>query len=405
MDDKTLATRDAWQEALQQCLEVNRADLLSSYAQVLRETLFSRRTTIRPNMLKGIASDEVDVLYNFVSLSQPAYPAVEHGEQLQQTGVGEQAMLRLGAVTRQFFLARLENNHIAPALNMIDVYQEALIQGYFQAQERTILKEQELIRSALQKAVGRYMVKIEEVETMSQRATEANEFKTRFIARIGHELRTPLGAIMGMAEMLQAGIYGPLTPDQEDMIRRIINRAMVLKQIFAELLDQTQIESGQLRLKAEEFSPRSLIETTHSNYLPMALQKGLSMQVNVDSNLPPAIIGDKSRIEQIVTNLIVNAIKFTEKGSVVVHAYQTNATCWGVKVQDTGSGIDPEHMTYIFEPFRQIDETSSRKYGGVGLGLAIVQQLVTAMDGTIEVKSKLGQGSVFTVSLPLQLPH
>lgn len=405
MDDKTLATRDAWQEALQQCLEVNRADLLSSYAQVLRETLFSRRTTIRPNMLKGIASDEVDVLYNFVSLSQPAYPAVEHGEQLQQTGVGEQAMLRLGAVTRQFFLARLENNHIAPALNMIDVYQEALIQGYFQAQERTILKEQELIRSALQKAVGRYMVKIEEVETMSQRATEANEFKTRFIARIGHELRTPLGAIMGMAEMLQAGIYGPLTPDQEDMIRRIINRAMVLKQIFAELLDQTQIESGQLRLKAEEFSPRSLIETTHSNYLPMALQKGLSMQVNVDSNLPPAIIGDKSRIEQIVTNLIVNAIKFTEKGSVVVHAYQTNATYWGVKVQDTGSGIDPEHMTYIFEPFRQIDETSSRKYGGVGLGLAIVQQLVTAMDGTIEVKSKLGQGSVFTVSLPLQLPH
>lgn len=405
MDDKTLATRDAWQEALQQCLEVNRADLLSSYAQVLRETLFSRRTTIRPNMLKGIASDEVDVLYNFVSLSQPAYPAVEHGEQLQQTGVGEQAMLRLGAVTRQFFLARLENNHIAPALNMIDVYQEALIQGYFQAQERTILKEQELIRSALQKAVGRYMVKIEEVETMSQRATEANEFKTRFIARIGHELRTPLGAIMGMAEMLQAGIYGPLTPDQEDMIRRIINRAMVLKQIFAELLDQTQIESGQLRLKAEEFSPRSLIETTHSNYLPMALQKGLSMQVNVDSNLPPAIIGDKSRIEQIVTNLIVNAIKFTEKGSVVVHAYQTNATYWGIKVQDTGSGIDPEHMTYIFEPFRQIDETSSRKYGGVGLGLAIVQQLVTAMDGTIEVKSKLGQGSVFTVSLPLQLPH
>ncbi|MBE2202295.1 MAG: hypothetical protein IAE79_27035 [Anaerolinea sp.] len=371
----------------------------------MRETLFSRRTTIRPNMLKGIAADEVDALYNFVSLSQPAYPAVEHGEQLHLTGVSEQAMLRLGQVTRQFFLARLENDHIAPALNMIDVYQEALIRGYFQAQERTILKEQELIRSALQKAVGRYMVKIEEVETMAQRATEANEFKTRFIARIGHELRTPLGAMMGMAEMLQAGIYGPLTSDQEDMIRRIINRAMVLKQIFAELLDQTQIESGQLRLKAEEFSPRSLIETTHSNYLPMALQKGLSMQVNVDSNLPPAIIGDKSRIEQIVTNLIVNAIKFTEKGSVVVHAYQTNATYWGVKVQDTGSGIDPEHITYIFEPFRQIDETSSRKYGGVGLGLAIVQQLVTAMDGTIEVKSKLGQGSVFTVSLPLQLPH
>lgn len=178
----------------------------------------------------------------------------------------------------------------------------------------------------------------------------------------------------------------------------------MLKEIFTELLDQSQIESGKLRLKAEEFSPKTLIETVHANYLPMALQKGLSVYVKIGSDLPPVLIGDRSRIEQIVTNLAVNAIKFTETGSITLHASLADATHWEIVVKDTGIGIDAEQLAYVFEPFRQIDETSSRKYGGVGLGLAIVQQLVEAMNGTVAVKSKLGQGTVFTVRLPLQLP-
>ena len=400
MEKKGLATSDAWQEGLAQFIEANRVDLISRYHQVLRETLFSRRTTIRPSMLKSIALNEVDALKSYLDL--PTFSAIEHGAQLYQTGLSEQAVLRLGQVTRQFFLPHLEDGQMASVLEAIDSYQESVIQGFVQTQEKSILREQELIRSALQSAVGRYMVEIKEIEAMAQKATEANEFKTRFIARIGHELRTPLGAMMGLTEMLQEGIYGPLTPEQKGLTQRIINKAVVLKQIFTELLDQSQIESGQLRLKAEQFSPQALVEGVHSNYLPLALQKGLSMRVKVGTNLPHTVIGDSARIEQIVTNLVVNAIKFTDTGSIVIRAFKADDVHWGIEVKDAGIGIAQEHLSYVFEPFRQTDETLGRKYGGVGLGLAIVQQLVAAMNGAVEVKSKFGQGTVFTVTLPLQ---
>jgi signal transduction histidine kinase len=392
---------DAWQKTSTQLIESNRADLANRYHQVLRETLFSNRTTMRPSMIKSIASDEIDALNRF--LCQSLSSITEHGVQLYETGLGEQAVLRLGQATRQFFLTHLDDGQVAPTLEAIDAYQESVIQGYIQTQEKTILKEQELIRSAFQTAVSRYTIEIKEIEAIAQKATEANEFKTQFIARMGHELRTPLGAMMGMAEMLQEGVYGPLTPKQKDLTQRIINNAVVLKQIFTELLDQSQIESGQLQLKAEKISPQTLIETVYSNYLPLALQKGLAMQVKAHANLPRTIIGDETRIEQVVSNLVVNAIKFTETGSIVIRAYKADAAHWEVEVKDTGIGIAQEHLTYIFEPFRQTDETAGRKHSGVGLGLAIVQQLVTAMKGTIDVKSKLGQGSVFTVNLPLQL--
>jgi carboxylesterase type B len=114
------------------------------------------------------------------------------------------------------------------------------------------------------------------------------------------------------------------------------------------------------------------------------------------------VIPDRDPLEVLAT-LVVNAIKFTETGSILIHAYQADATHWGIEVKDTGIGIAQEHLTYVFEPFRQTDETLGRKYGGVGLGLAIVEQLVPAMSGTVEIKSKLGQGSIFTVILPLQL--
>jgi len=396
-----LAIPDTQQKSLTQFIEASRVDLESNYHQVLRETLFSRRTTLRPSMLKGIASDEVDALKALFDRS--TFSPFEHGVGLYQAGLSEQALLRLGQVTRQYLLIHLESIQVAPTLEAFDVYQEAVIQGYIQTQEKHILKEQELIRSALQTAVSRYMVEINEIEAMAQKATEANEFKSRFIARMGHELRTPLGAMMGLTEMLQEGVYGPLTPEQKDLTQRIINKAIILKQIFTELLDQSQIESGQLRLLAEEFSPQALVEVVYSNYLPLALQKGLAMRVKINANLPHTVIGDKVRIEQIVTNLVVNAIKYTDTGSIVIRAYKANATHWGVDVKDTGIGVAEEHLSYIFEPFRQTDETSHRKHGGVGLGLSIVQQLITAMNGTVEVKSKFGQGSVFTVNIPLHL--
>ena len=248
-------------------------------------------------------------------------------------------------------------------------------------------------------------LKIEESRILAQKATEANEFKSQLIARISHELRTPLGALMGMSEMLDQNVYGPLTPAQQDITQRIINNSQALQHVFAELLDQSQIESGQLRLKEELFSPKTLIQKVHSQCLPLAERKGLALQVDVHPDVPDALLGDKERIEQILSNLVVNAIKFTRTGHVLICARGEGAVHWILQVEDTGIGISADTQAYIFEPFRRVDETTRREFGGVGLGLSIVQQLVTAMNGAVSVESEVGQGSTFTIVLPLQQQH
>jgi signal transduction histidine kinase len=388
------------QQQLAQTVEVNRADLISRYSRILRETLFTNRSEMRPNLLKSVASDEADAMLNFLRV--PGFSGVEHGLKLCQAGLSEQALLGLGQVTRQFFMAFLKPDFLATVLEILDSFQTEVIQGFIKGRENNILVEQEQIRSAFELAISRYSVQIKEVQGLAQRAIEANEFKTRFIARISHELRTPLGAVMGMSEMLQENVYGPLTPAQQDIARRILNNTHVLDQVFTELLDQSRIESGQLLLKVGEFSPKVLAQNVHSNNLPLALQKGLAMHVEIDPALPDVLIGDKARIEQILSNLVVNAIKYTQSGDIVIRVRKEGNAQWILQVKDSGIGISEEDQSYIFEPFRQVDETVGRKFGGVGLGLSIVQQLVKAMDGTVSVESRVGKGSTFTVVLPIR---
>lgn len=265
-----------------------------------------------------------------------------------------------------------------------------------------------LVMNSLQQALNRarrnereLALKVQEIRILAQRATEANEFKSRLIAQISHELRTPLGAVLGMSEMLQQHVYGELTPAQYDIAQRIINNANALEQVFTELLDQSQIESGQLRLKKEMFAPQALAQAVRENYLPQAQQKGLLLDVTIGHDCPERVRGDKGKIGQVLSNLVINAIKFTEAGCVTIHIDSHDETNWVLQVKDTGIGITGEAQTYIFDPFRQVDESMGRKFGGVGLGLSIVQQLVIAMNGTVQVTSEVGHGSTFTVVLPL----
>lgn len=379
-------------------VQANRADLIARYCRSLQETLFTNRTEVRPRELGAIAEEEADALISALPYPQKG---VEHGTKLCQMGLSEQTILGLNHATRQFILAIFEGNLIPVALDAIEHYQNAVILGFIKNREGLILAEQEQIRGALQIAVGHYTVKIKDIQELAQRTAESNEFKSRFIARISHELRTPLGALLGMSEMLQQNVYGPLTPAQMDITKRIINNTHALERTFAELLDQSLLESGQLRLKQQEFSPHVLVKMVHSNNLPLALQKGLSMHVVVDPTLPDTLFGDSGRIEQILSNLVINAIKYTQNGTIEINARNEGATHWLLQVKDSGIGISDEDLDFIFEPFRQADETLGRKFGGVGLGLAIVKQLVMAMDGEIHVESKIGQGSTFTVTLPL----
>jgi len=381
-------------------VNANRADLLGRYRRSLQGTLFTNRSAMHPRDLERIAAEEVDALIE--ALPHPMSSGPEHGTKLCQTGLSIQSVLSLNQATQRFILTIIESDMVALALDIVDIYQSAMIQGFIQSLEKLILSEQERIRGALQMAIGTYTVEIKEVQEMARKASEANEFKIRFIARVSHELRTPLGALLGMSEMLQENVYGPLSPAQMDITQRIINNTHALERTFTELLDQSQIELGQLRLKEAEFSPKELVQEVYSNNLALALQKGLAMHVEVDSALPDVIIGDKTRIEQILSNLVVNAIKYTQTGSILIRARKEGVAHWILQVKDSGVGISKGDQAFIFEPFRQADETMGRRYGGVGLGLAIVQQLVTIMNGSVSVESELGRGSTFTVALSLR---
>jgi len=381
--------------------QAHRTDLINQYRQSLRNNLFTNRTEMRPSEIGNVAVETADAWIR--GLSQPEW-GMEYGAKLSGLGLSEQTILSLSQVTRQFVLTVVEKDDIRQALDIVDAYQDALTLGFMKNLEKLILAEQERIRGALQIAIGRYTVEIKDIQDMAKRATEASEFKTRFIARISHELRTPLGAILGISEMLQQSVYGPLTPAQMDITQRIINNTHNLERIFTEFLDQSQLELGQLHLREGEFSPQDLVQTVYSNTLPLALKKQLTMNVETDSALPSSLIGDRARIEQILSNLVVNAIKYTQTGGIVLHVAADGSERWIMQVKDTGIGISKEDQAHIFEAFHQVDENSGRELGGVGLGLAIVQQLVAIMKGTVSVKSEVGQGSTFTVNLPLRVP-
>jgi len=245
--------------------------------------------------------------------------------------------------------------------------------------------------------------KVLEVQDLMQRAQEASEFKSQLIARISHELRTPLGAIVGLAEMLQAGANGPLNPEQTQTAERIVENVHYFERIIGELLTQSQIDMGALAIRRDPFSPYRLKDHVESVFRLQAERRRLELNIEVDPNLPEQLCCDPERVEQILSNLVGNAIKFTPIGGITIRIYKYDSDYWAMQVADTGIGIPQPEQKVIFDTFRQGDESSSRSFGGVGLGLSIVQSLTHAMKGRIFLESESGEGSVFTVILPIDL--
>jgi signal transduction histidine kinase len=386
--------------ALLVALDNQRDTLVSQYQRVLQDVFFTSRTEIRPKHLGRIALQEANTLRT--CLTQPGEAALAHGESLCELGLTDVAVLRLGQATRQFLITLFANDEIAAILDIYDTYQNSVLQGYYQGRAKMVLNEQERIRGALHRAIDRYTVEIKEVEAMAERAAEASQFKSRFIAQTSHDLRTPLGAIVGLTEMLLEDVYGPLTDEQKSPLSRVLHNAQALSQALIELLDQARLEAGELKLRQAPFSPHEMARSVHLDCLPLALRKGLALSLRIAPTLPPTLIGDETRIGQILSNLVVNAIKYTDTGWINVSITHDDQY-WALTVKDTGIGISPEALPTIFMPYRQVDEDKSRKVGGVGLGLAIVHQLVTVMGGTITVESRVGQGSTFKAILPLRM--
>jgi PAS domain S-box-containing protein len=252
-------------------------------------------------------------------------------------------------------------------------------------------------------SVGRDVTDRIEAERALAEARDAAEAasgaKSRFLAMVSHEIRTPLNGILGMAGLLQDTA---LTAEQTTYVKATVTSGNALLSLIEEILDFSKIEAGKLELESHPFSLVTMIEDIVELLGPRAQAKGLEIASDVDERLPERIIGDATRLRQVLLNLAGNAIKFTETGGVgvIVEAGPNRGEVM-FEVRDTGIGIAPEQQARIFHEFEQADGGSARKFGGTGLGLAISRRIVERMGGRIEVESKPGEGSTFRAIVPL----
>ena len=241
--------------------------------------------------------------------------------------------------------------------------------------------------------------KREQIHIQNLKLLEASETKSKFLATMSHELRTPLNAIMAFSQMLQRKNKGNFSSSQVDMIERIHGNGKNLLALINDILDFSKIEAGGLKLYPEEFDLSQLINTTTDELRSLRSQKQLDVKVEINLENTKTV-NDRNRVRQILVNLISNAIKFTDEGMILIEASEISESHLVITVKDTGIGISKDDVKHIFEPFRQINQTISRKYAGTGLGLAITQSLVKMMNGKVSVESKVDRGSTFIVDLP-----
>ncbi len=234
-------------------------------------------------------------------------------------------------------------------------------------------------------------------------ARKSSETKNQFLANMSHEIRTPVNGIMGMADILS---HTELTDQQKEYLKTIEDSSQILLNIINDILDISKIEAGKMQLRPEVFSLRNMMVHLNKMFDPIASNNKLQLKFNIDQAIPEWLHGDKKRLEQILLNLISNALKFTNQGWVIVnlssHALDSSRQLIRFEVKDSGMGIDPAGQAKLFQKFSQLDNSLTRGTGGTGLGLFICRELVKLMNGEIAVTSTPSKGSTFWFSIPLQ---
>lgn len=235
-------------------------------------------------------------------------------------------------------------------------------------------------------------------------AESANKAKSDFLANMSHELRTPMNGIKGMLQLLADS---ELDADQEDFVQNALMSSDRLVNLLSDIVDISRIESGNIHIVEEPVKPREVTQVAEHLFRPACEQKGLELEFIVHPGVPDTVLGDSTRVQQVLNNLVGNALKYTDKGRIEVEVCPAGKEENGTRrllfsVSDTGMGIEDDKLSYLFKPFTQADEGYTRKFQGAGLGLSIVSELVSAMGGTIAVDSEYGRGSTFYFSLPFK---
>ncbi|MNE05380.1 Sensor histidine kinase RcsC [compost metagenome] len=241
-------------------------------------------------------------------------------------------------------------------------------------------------------------VKMEEsLQEMAAAAEQASQSKSMFLATVSHELRTPLYGIIGNLDLLQTKA---LPQGVDRLVNAMNNSSGLLLKIISDILDFSKIESEQLKIEPREFSCLEVITHIAGNYLPLVVKKRLGLYCFIEQNVPERISGDPVRLQQVLSNLLNNAIKFTDTGCIILQVC-TRGNYLEFSVRDTGVGIPEKEITRLFDPFFQVGSGVQRHFQGTGLGLAICEKLINMMDGDIAVESEPGLGSLFTIRIPL----
>ncbi len=255
-----------------------------------------------------------------------------------------------------------------------------------------------------------------EIERKAEELEISSKYKSEFLANMSHELRTPLNSLLLLARNLMENREGTLTDDQVESAEIIYQSGNDLLSLINEILDLSKIESGKMILNVESFEIGEIADNLNSYFRHMASEKGLNFAVNIANDLPPTIHSDRQRVEQIIKNLVSNALKFTAEGGVTISFFQPGPNdhltlsglaaqdALGISVTDTGIGIPEDKQKAIFEAFQQADGSTSRQYGGTGLGLSISKELAKLLGGEIQLVSTPGGGSTFTLFIQKDLP-
>jgi PAS domain S-box-containing protein len=279
-----------------------------------------------------------------------------------------------------------------------------------EALERTRLYEQlraasDDLQMRVQTATAELATQNELLRRQAIELEQASRLKSQFLANMSHEFRTPLNAILGYTHMLLQGVAGELPANVKRQLSRIDSNGRHLLTIINEILDITRIEAGKMPMQISEFNLNELVAEVLGELDPVITRSKLAVAAQL-ANEAPLMSSDRQKVKQIVVNLLTNALKFTHQGNVeIVVDVDFAERLASIAVRDTGIGISSEHHDKIFEDFRQVDDSPSRQYGGTGLGLAICRRLATALGGRITLHSNLGEGSTFTLTIPMDAPQ